>query len=396
MEKTPQSLRKHVCIYGETNAGKSTLFNKILGTDTSIVSEVKGTTTDVHSKSMELIPYGPIVLMDTAGLNDGSVLGEKRMERTMAAISRTDIAIYCIDFKKYSHKEYENITKIFKERNIPCITVITKVDLLNDDEILKAKKIKAILINGDSNLLQLKNAIGKEMDREESDNFLLKDIVEPRESIILVIPIDSESPKGRLIAPQVRLIRECLDRNIVCITTTLETLDSTINNIKAKIIVTDSQVFNEVDKIVNGRMKITSFSILLAKQNGFLEESVQGTYAINFLKDGSKVLILESCTHTKNHEDIGSVKIPKLLKKITGQEIEFNFFNGRDFPKTMNYDLVIHCGGCMMTTREVKSRIEVCKKNNIPIINYGVFLAFANNMLDRSIEMIRGEHECGL
>lgn len=392
MIKTPRSLRKCVGIFGDVNSGKSTLFNKILGTDTAIVSNVKGTTTDVVVKSMELIPYGPIVLLDTAGLNDDTSLGEKREEKTIDAIKRCNIALYVVDVKSYSIEKMDYMVGLFNEYKIPYIVVCSKKDELDRDNLKKAKDLQGILVseNDEISILELKNFLGNKLSKMDStDDFLLKGLVEEGNSVIMVIPIDSEAPKGRIIAPQVRLIRECLDNNVISHVTTVDTLAKTIEMTSSNLVVTDSQAFKEVSDIVNGRLPLTSYSILLAKEKGFLDHSVEGTKIIKNLRDSDKILILESCTHTKNHEDIGSVKIPKLLRKITGKDLDFVFKNGRDFKIEDDYKLIIHCGGCMMSKKEIENRVIAIEKEKIPIINYGVFLAFANGILDKSIEMFK-------
>lgn len=392
MIKTPQSLRKCVGIFGDVNSGKSTLFNKILGTDTAIVSDIEGTTTDVIAKSMELIPFGPIVLLDTAGLNDTTSLGVQREEKTLDAIRRCDIAIYVVDVKKYSIEKMYYMTELFKTYKIPFFIVCTKKDTFEEMEVSVAKALNGILVceNDQTSIDKLKDIIGEKLDEmDNSKTFLLHSVVKPFDSVIMVIPIDSEAPKGRIIAPQVRLIRECLDNNVISHVTTVESLEKTLETTNANLIVTDSQAFKEVSRIVSGRIPLTSYSILLAKEKGFLDLSITGTKSIHLLKNNDKILILESCTHTKNHEDIGSVKIPKLLNKITNNNLDFNFQYGRDFKIDKDYKLVIHCGGCMMSTKEVENRIMVIKKKNIPIVNYGVFLAFANNILDESVECLR-------
>lgn len=395
MDKTPQSLRKCVGIFGDVNSGKSTLFNNILGTDTAIVSKIKGTTTDVVVKSMELIPYGPIVLLDTAGLNDFTTLGQQREEKTLDAIRRCNIALYVIDLNNYCADTMNYMINNFNKYKIPYIIVLSKKDLLSAEDIEKSKKFNGFLIsNRDNNsIIKLKEHIGKKLtELEKHNSFLLDGLAKEFQEITLVIPIDSEAPMGRIIAPQVRVIRECLDKNIICHVTTVETLEKTLNTTNTSLVITDSQAFKEVSNIVSsndGDIPLTSFSILLAKEKGFLDLSLSGVKTLSSLQDNDKILVLESCTHTKNHEDIGTVKIPKLLQKITNTTLDFEFQNGRDFKLDNDYKLIIHCGGCMISTKEVQNRMVSIENKNIPVINYGVFLAYGNGILEESISMFK-------
>lgn len=392
---TPQSNRIHVTIFGETNSGKSALFNSILGTNTSIVSDISGTTTDPVSKSMELIPFGPIVITDTGGINDKTILGEQRIKKTISVLNRTDFAIYTIDLNNYDENEFEKFKYEFKKRKIPYIILITKKDITNKNKIteFKNKNINCydISINSKEDIKEIKTKIIKHLSNIEiKEQSMIYDLVKSKSTILLVIPIDSEAPKGRLILPQVQLIRDCLDHQINCNITTLNNLENSIKeNKNISLVVTDSQIFKEVSEIVPENIYLTSFSILMAKQKGNIEKLIEGAYAIDSLKDNSKVLIAETCIHTKNHEDIGNIKIPNGIKKYTRKNIIFEFSSGKDFPDDLNkYDLIIHCGGCMITQKEMNNRINFASEKEIPITNYGIAIAYINGIFKRSIEII--------
>lgn len=398
MNNTPQSSRLHVSIFGETNSGKSSLFNAILGTDTSIVSEMSGTTTDPVAKSMELIPFGPIVLIDTAGINDNSNLGELRLKKTKQILDRTDFALYALDVNDYDKNEFEYIRGEFEARKIPYIIIITKMDTIGDNSLKGFLKIypnsAAVTIKDKDSINDLKSKISHELNKlNRKESSMIKGLIKKGGKAVLVIPIDSEAPKGRLILPQVQMIRDCIDNEIICTITDERNLKNVINNNNdIDLVITDSQIFKFVSEIVPQNIPLTSFSILMARKKGNIDALISGAEAIKKLNDGSNVLIAEVCTHTKNHEDIGEVKIPNGLKKVTGKNINFTFFNGKDFTDDINkFDLVIHCGGCMATDKEINNRINFAEKNNVPITNYGITLAYINGILDRSIEILKGK-----
>ncbi len=401
MHKTPNADRKHITIFGDTNSGKSSLFNKILGVDVAIISNQKGTTTDPISKAMELIPYGPIVLTDTAGLNDETALGTLRVQKTLDTILRTDLAVYTIDIANYNAEEFAKTTNIFKKYNIPYIVVYTKADIHSKTNIDMAiekhntKVFLALSVNDENSINNLKETIIQELNKldNQEEKGLLDGLVDYGDTIALVMPIDSEAPKGRLILPQAKIIREALDKHIICIATEVDTLEKSLKeNKNIKLVITDSQAFKEVEKIVPNSINLTSFSILIARQKGDLKVLIDGLKAIESLKNNDKILIAEACTHTKNHEDIGTVKIPNMLKKLTGKNLEFDFSNGKEYRVDLsNYALVIHCGGCMITKKEMTNRILTAKSFETPIINYGVFLAYGIGILERSIEVLKNE-----
>ncbi len=394
MEKTKTALadRKHIGIFGNTNAGKSILFNRLIGQELAIVSEQEGTTTDPIIKGMELIPFGPIALIDTAGFGDISLLSEKRIRKTMQILDRCDYIIYAVDYINSSDKQIEEQIKIFK--NTPYVLVFTKSDLLAEEELstLKTKYPTAKFVNCNDNnsIINLKEFLASElMKSENEEENQLKGLVSSGEHIIMVVPIDSAAPKGRLILPQVTFLRNCLDLGAVCSVTKEETLAKTLREIpKVDLVVTDSQIFQSVSEIVPNEIPLTSFSMLLAHQKGKLRTMLSSCDVIPDLKDGDKILILEACTHNHTHEDIGRVKIPELLQKKTGVSLEFDYYVGYDFPDDLSgYRLAIHCGGCMITKKTMLSRLEKCSNANLPITNYGVLLAYLSGILERCSEV---------
>ena len=389
MEKTPVSLRKHIAIFGQTNAGKSTLFNSILGQDVSIVSQVSGTTTDPVIKTMELIPYGPVTLIDTAGLGDSTELGEQRIKKTKEILMRTDLVLYVRDINQ------EN-TDGFDFGKIAKINVYTKCDIAGEKRInaIKQTDKDAVFIyeHSENGLSVLKERMVEELKKQDRDDeTLLGNIVPERGTVVLVIPIDAAAPKGRLILPQVQTIRDCLDHNIKAVVTTVETLEETLSEHRnVNLVVTDSQAFHQVAKIVPECTKLTSFSMLLANQKGRINQLIDGTKAIPSLRDNDEVLMLESCTHSTTHDDIGRVKIPMLLQKKTGKNLKFTHISGHDFPENIKkYKLIIQCGGCMINKRTIHNRLSIFEKENIPVTNYGVILAYLNGILDRASEVFK-------
>ncbi|MGL6065636.1 MAG: [FeFe] hydrogenase H-cluster maturation GTPase HydF [Cetobacterium sp.] len=395
MKNTPNSNRLHIGIFGKTNSGKSSLINAITEQNISIVSEIKGTTTDSVVKAMEFLPFGPVLFIDTAGLEDNTPLGELRVKKTLSELRRTDFGILVMDSTKIDIEFYKAQEERFKKYNIPFILVLNKVDLLSDLEIDAIKNLfkSPVLVstlNRDS-ILNLKNEILKGIEKTVEEPKLLGDLVQYNGKVVMVVPVDSEAPKGRLILPQVQLIRECLDHGIKSYVVRDTELQSALEDIKdIDLVVTDSQAFKNVDKILNNRAKLTSFSILFARQKGGLEELVEGVKTLKNLKDGDKVLIAETCTHNTSHEDIGRVKIPKMVKQYCGKEIEFNFATGKDFPANLSeYSLVIHCGACMINKKLMQSRIDESKESLIPITNYGLVLAEVTGILDKSLEVFK-------
>ncbi len=395
MNTTPNANRKHIGIYGNTNSGKSSLMNKILGQEMSLVSSVEGTTTDPVQKAMELIPFGPIVLIDTAGLEDKSELGEIRIKKSLEYLRRLDYAIYVVDGKNTDINTYKKWKREASKYNIGHTVVVNKLDELNEDQISSITKAynNPLFISAreNKNIDELKEVLIKNLQDGEEEKPILGDLLPYGSKVVLVVPIDSEAPKGRIILPQVQLIRDCLDHGIKTYVVRDTELKEAIEELKdIDLVVTDSQAFKEVDEIIPKDMKLTSFSILFARQKGELEEFIEGTKKLKELKPGDKVLICESCTHNISHEDIGRVKIPKMLKEIAEGELDFEFKVGYDFRDDLeNYDLVVHCGACMVTRKSILNKIDMCKNKEVAITNYGLVIAYYTVILDRSIEIFR-------
>lgn len=397
--KTLKSLRLHIGIFGKTNVGKSAFLNRITNQDISIVSEIAGTTTDVVEKSMELLPVGAVVFLDTAGINDTTALGKERIEKTMKVINRTDVAVIICDYKGFD--EYEiGLVKKFEELKIPFMVVVNKSDVEEISDVA-LEKIKSV-VGENTPILKTSATSDKEivfkfkaklvkMLPEDFVNSpkIVGDLVSPKSTVILVIPIDKEAPKGRIILPQVQTIRDLLDSDCLSYSVKVSELAEAINNLKESpaLVVTDSQAFREVSQIVPENIPLTSFSILFARLKGDLKAFAEGAKAIDELKDGDKVLILESCTHHAIEDDIGRVKIPNLLLKKTGKNLVIDNYAGHDLPDISKYNLIIHCGACMTNRREVLSRILLANEKGIPITNYGMTISYCLGIMDRAMKI---------
>ena len=397
--KTLKSLRLHIGIFGKTNVGKSAFLNRITNQDISIVSEIAGTTTDVVEKSMELLPVGAVVFLDTAGINDTTALGKERIEKTMKVINRTDVAVIICDYKGFD--EYEiGLVKKFEELKIPFMVVVNKSDVEEISDVA-LEKIKSV-VGENTPILKTSATSDKEivfkfkaklvkMLPEDFVNSpkIVGDLVPPKSTVILVIPIDKEAPKGRIILPQVQTIRDLLDSDCLSYSVKVSELAEAINNLKESpaLVVTDSQAFREVSQIVPENIPLTSFSILFARLKGDLKAFAEGAKAIDELKDGDNVLILESCTHHAIEDDIGRVKIPNLLLKKTGKNLVIENYAGHDLPDISKYNLIIHCGACMTNRREVLSRILLANEKGIPITNYGMTISYCLGIMDRAMKI---------
>lgn len=387
--KTLKSMRLHIGFFGKTNVGKSSLLNKITGQEVSIVSDVAGTTTDVVEKSMEFLPVGPVTFLDTAGLDDETELAEKRIEKAMKVLNRTDIAVIVCDCNGLSDYENNLIEKL-EELKIPYLIVVNKCDLAQKN-IGDFENIIYTSAHTDNDLVyKFKDALVRLLPEDFVNSpKIVGDLVSAKSTVILVVPIDKEAPKGRLILPQVQTIRDLLDNECLTYVVKESELQDALNNLKTPpaLVITDSQAFKKVSEIVPENIPLTSFSILFARLKGDLDEFVKGAKAIEALKDGDKVLILESCTHHAIEDDIGRVKIPNWLKQKTGKNLVIEHFAGHDFPEISQYNLIVHCGACMTNRREILSRILIANGKNIPITNYGITISYCLGILPRAIKI---------
>lgn len=394
--KTLKSMRLHIGIFGKTNVGKSSLLNRITNQDVSIVSNIAGTTTDVVEKTMELLPIGPVNFLDTAGINDSTALSSERIEKTMKIINRTDVAIVVCDYNGIDDYE-RNLIEKFNELKIPFIIFINKTDeKYPSDSIIEDLKnyTKHILLSSvktdDLIVFKIKELLVKLLPEDFVNSpKIVGNLIPQGSTVILVIPIDKEAPKGRIILPQVQTLRDLLDNNCVSVVVKESELKSSIDNLKIapSLVVTDSQAFKNVSEIVPENIPLTSFSILFARLKGDLNTFSQGAKSIEKLQDGDRVLILESCTHHAIEDDIGRVKIPNLLRKKTGKNLIIDNIAGHDFPDISKYKLIIHCGACMTNRREVLSRILLASENNVPITNYGICISYCLGILPRALKI---------
>ncbi|MEG0097709.1 MAG: [FeFe] hydrogenase H-cluster maturation GTPase HydF [Cetobacterium sp.] len=395
MNTTPNANRKHIGIYGNTNSGKSSLMNKILNQDISLVSSVEGTTTDPVQKAMELIPFGPVLLIDTAGLEDKSELGEVRIKKSYDYLKRLDFAIYVVDGKNVDMDTYKVWKKEANKYNVKHIVVVNKLDILNEKEINNINKLfnNSIFISVKDNkgIDTLKEELVKNLEQEEEEKPIVGDLLPYGSKVILVVPIDSEAPKGRIILPQVQVIRDCLDHGIKTYVVRDTELTEALSDLKdVDLVITDSQAFKEVEAMIPKTMNLTSFSILFARQKGDLKDFLEGTKKLDSLKPNDKILICESCAHNVSHEDIGRVKIPNMLRKIAGGNLNIDYKVGYDFKENIeDYDLIIHCGACMVNRKSVLNKIDICKEKNVPITNYGMVIAYFTGILDRSVSIFK-------
>ena len=394
LNDTVSAERIHIGFFGLRNAGKSSVVNAVTGQKLSLVSDVKGTTTDPVQKAMELLPLGPVVIIDTPGIDDTGTLGEMRAERARQTLTHTDIAILVTDANNPLTDTEKELAEVFNEKNIPYITVYNKSDLLENVPNPGKNEIYVSAKNN-TNIYELKELIGSLSGKSKEQKPLLGDLINKNDIAVLVTPIDSAAPKGRMILPQQNAIRDVLDNsciNIVVKESELEYALSIMNK-KPKIVVTDSQAFEKVSKIVPEDIPLTSFSIVFARYKGILKEAVKGASMLNKLNDGDKILISEGCTHHRQCEDIGTVKLPKWITAFSGKKLEFEFTSGREFPDDVSsYALVIHCGGCMLNEREMISRMQTCVNEVTPITNYGTAIAFMNNILKRTLEVFGDEY----
>lgn len=391
LNETPNSSRFTIGIFGKRNVGKSSLINAITNQQIAVTSNIAGTTTDPVYKAMELLPIGPIMLIDTAGLDDTGKLGNLRIEKSYEALRKCNLTILVVDINNsLSSFEFEFINEM-KKREIPCILVFNKCeDEKNSIKNFKELKIPTVFCNciTKDGIDKLKQLIIDNSNLTQKEPSLTDGLINKDDIAVLVTPIDSSAPKGRMILPQQQTMRDILDKDAVCFLTKETQLDLTLNSLieKPKIVITDSQAFNEVSKLTPKDIPLTSFSILFAKQKGDLKKLITGIKAIKRLKDGDKVLIVEGCTHHRQSDDIGTVKIPRFIKSMYGKNIEFEWASGAVFPKDISeYSVIIHCGACMLNSKEMQYRINNAYENNIPITNYGLALAHFNGILERAL-----------
>lgn len=410
LHTTLQGDRIQIALFGKRNAGKSSVINAVTGQQLAIVSEVKGTTTDPVSKAMELLPLGPCMFIDTPGLDDEGELGEKRVERAMQVLNRTDIALVVIDINTVEKEDLESvrglppkemeIISLIEEKKIPYVIVLNQADRMEDtasEEIrnqiaMKNGTVPAVVVSsktGDG-LEELKDTLIRLAPDADAKLHIVGDLIEEGDIILLVVPVDSAAPKGRLIMPQQQVIRDILDNQAIAIVVQVPQLPKALEDFqdRIKMVITDSQVFKEVSAILPESMLLTSFSILFARHKGNLLKLVEGVRTVDRLKDGDRVLVAEGCTHRRQCEDIGTVKIPRWLKEHTGKDLVIETCSGMEFPADLSkYSLIIHCGGCTLHEKEMRHRIFRAGQQQVPIVNYGIFIAYVNGILERSVEV---------
>ena len=395
LNATPSSERVHIGIFGKRNAGKSSLINAITGQNLAIVSEAKGTTTDPVYKAMELLPLGPVMIIDTPGIDDEGVLGSLRIQKAYQVLNKTDIALVIIDAAVGPSAEDLRLIERINRKKIPLLIVINKCETINED---KKTAYQALLSNGKLlfvsaeqklNIFELKEAIAQTVPADENKAQIVADLLSPSDFVVLVVPIDSAAPKGRLILPQQQTIRDILEADAAAIVVKENELTNTLQNLgkRPKLVITDSQVFKKVAAETPADILLTSFSILFARYKGNLQTAVQGVTALDSLEDGDKILIGEGCTHHRQCDDIGTVKLPRWIKEYTGKNPEFIFTSGTEFPLNLSpYKMIIHCGACMLNEREMQYRIKCTADQNIPFTNYGITIAYINGILKRTVE----------
>ena len=400
MNETPSADRVHIGFFGRRNAGKSSIVNKVTGQELAVVSDVKGTTTDPVSKAMELLPMGPVVIIDTPGIDDEGHLGELRVRKAKQVLNRVDVAVLVVDATVGKTSVDEELIHIFKEKEIPYLVVYNKADLLktkdgnqfSSENKLNQNAEQSIYASAATgqNIYELKEKIASLAVTDELKLRLVGDLLEPSDFAILVVPIDKAAPKGRLILPQQQTIRDVLEAGAAAIVIKEDELSNTLETLgkKPKLVITDSQVFARVSEETPEDIWLTSFSILFARFKGNLKTAAAGAAALDRLKDGDKILISEGCTHHRQCDDIGTVKLPRWIRNYTGKELEFEYSSGRDFPEDVTkYSLIVHCGGCMLNEREMRYRQKCALDQEIPITNYGIAIAYMQGILKRCVEM---------
>lgn len=392
LNETPSGERIHIGFFGSRNAGKSSIVNAITGQQISVVSDIKGTTTDPVTKAMELLPLGAVMIIDTPGFDDEGMLGELRIKRTKEVLNRVDIAVLVVDSTKGKTKADYELIDIFKSNHTPYIIAYNKSDLKDNSIYSDGMSVSAKNFH---NIYNLKEAIGNLLANNRNSRVICADLLKKNDLAVLVIPIDESAPKGRLILPQQQTIREILDIGATALTVRDTELESLLERLvlKPTLVITDSQAFEKVNRIVPASIPLTSFSILMARYKGVLKTAVDGAFAIDRLKDGDRVLISEGCTHHRQCNDIGTVKLPKLLKKYTGKSLLIETSSGKSFPTDLSaYSLIIHCGGCMLNEKEMQYRRNFAENSNIQYTNYGIALSYMNGILERTIKPLKGNY----
>ena len=397
LNQTPSANRTHIGIFGKRNAGKSSLINAITGQNYAIVSDVLGTTTDPVLKSMELLPLGPVVIIDTPGLDDEGTLGALRIQKAYQILNKTDIAVLVIDASSGVTKEDSEILKRIHEKEIPCVIVVNKSDICpncNLEDLPLPDSDSAILVSSKTgeHIHELKELLAQQASQDTIQKSIVADLLNPLDFVVLVVPIDSAAPKGRLILPQQQTIRDILEAKASAIVVQETELAETLNSLgkKPKMVITDSQVFKKVSAVTPDDILLTSFSILFARYKGNLKTLVDGASALDSLKNGDRILISEGCTHHRQCDDIGTIKLPNWIRSYTKKEIEFEFTSGTEFPLDLSsYKMIVHCGGCMLNEREMKYRLKCAEDAKIPITNYGTCIAYINGILNRSLQPVK-------
>lgn len=391
LNDTVSAERVHIGFFGLRNAGKSSVVNAVTNQNLSVVSDVKGTTTDPVRKAMELLPIGPVVIIDTPGIDDEGELGCKRVEKTQEILAKTDVAVLVVDTTKGKTLEDEKLIDEFKRRNLPYVVVFNKGDIAEENIILSENEILVSAQTGE-NIEKLKEKIGALSKTKGELKCIVSDLIEKGDVVVLCVPIDEAAPKGRLILPQQLTIRDILDSNAICITCQDTELHETLEklSVKPRLVITDSQVFGKVSEIVPEDIPLTSFSILMARYKGDLNTLVNGAIGLKNIKNGDKILISEGCTHHRQCNDIGTVKIPGWIRNFTNAEPGFVFTSGGEFPRDLSdISLVVHCGGCMLNEKEMKNRMNIAAEQGVPMVNYGVAIAQMHGILKRSLEVFQ-------
>ncbi len=393
---TPRANRPHIAIFGRRNAGKSSLINAITGQDIALVSEQAGTTTDPVYKSMEILPLGPCVLIDTAGIDDKGTLGQLRVKKTREVLEKSDLAILIIDPTLGISNFEKDLLKSFDQQGIPALAILNKIDLFAG-EMKELEKELGLNLHPVSTLTgegieDLKELIARHVPTNYAQESIVGDLLSPGDLCILVTPIDSAAPKGRLILPQVQTIRDILDHNAQALVVKETELPAALASLKQppRLVITDSQAFKEVSALLDTSIPLTSFSIIFARYKADLKSMMEGIEAVENLRPGDRVLIAEACTHHRQGDDIGSIKIPRLLEKQAGGKLDINWYSGNSYPDDLeSYNLIVHCGACMLNRKQMLSRVRKAQEKNVPIVNYGVLLAYINGILERTTAMFQ-------